>query len=258
MVPDKSPTVANGRKKSLSSQGKNPHPLRPQRLHPLRFHLIPSTSPHPVGPTHTDPPPPSPHHLGSLPEFTATASSVPAHCLPPRADRSFLLEMCLRPPRELQAGAAQLSSLARSYSPKRCRRGVHLQFTFISNLRYLSPLFSRRSKRIISSDEVGSQPCRCCWAMGRRPSHHCTRASPLFLLTQITAGAGCESLPLPSRFADPMRQCLTLALQVKKLEKALHLVLEGTLLCAASHSPKFSGAPYSIWQIFRRKIFLLL
>jgi hypothetical protein len=129
---------------------------------------------------------------------------------------------------------------------------------FISNLRYLSPLFSRRSKRIISGDEVGSQPCRCCWAMGRRPSHHCTRASPLFLLTQITAGAGCESLPLPSRFADPMRQCLTLALQIKKLEKALHLVLEGTLLCAASHSPKFSGVPYSIWQIFRRRIFLLL
>jgi hypothetical protein len=27
---------------------------------------------------------------------------------------------------------------------------------------------------------------------------------------------------------------------------------------AASHLPEFSGAPYSIWQIFRRRILLLL
>lgn len=93
---------------SASASASDPRPRAARQQQP---HLHPSHS-LPVFPgtsAEVWPPPPGPHHAGSLPEFAA-APALPAHRPPARAavrdDRPPPLELRPRPSRESQAGAA--------------------------------------------------------------------------------------------------------------------------------------------------------
>ncbi|GJN21060.1 hypothetical protein PR202_gb08506 [Eleusine coracana subsp. coracana] len=101
-------------KPSTSSSFSDPRSRAPPATRQQQPHLQPSHS-LPVFPAAAGtsaeiwPPPPGPHHAGSLPEFAA-APPCPSHRPPARAavraDRPPPLELRPRPPRESQAGAA--------------------------------------------------------------------------------------------------------------------------------------------------------
>jgi hypothetical protein len=99
---------ASGSFSDPRSRSRAPPAEREQaRLHPS--HSLPAFPAAAATSAEVWPPPPGPHHSGSLPEFAA-APSVPAHRPPARAavraDRPPPLELRPRPPRESQAGAA--------------------------------------------------------------------------------------------------------------------------------------------------------
>ncbi|TVU30111.1 hypothetical protein EJB05_21718, partial [Eragrostis curvula] len=102
-------------KPSSSGSFSDPRPLAPpaarqqqQKRHLYSSHSLPVFNTAATCAV-TWPPPPGPHHSGSLPEFAA-APTTPAHLPPTRAavrdNRPPPLELRPRPPRESQAGAA--------------------------------------------------------------------------------------------------------------------------------------------------------